>query len=69
MNIQGLPTQSTTASVHKFGDRGYDNERNGNNELSNFARLIVLFGQLKTSFPAQYIVTPKAPELKRRGSD
>ena len=25
MNIQGLLTQSTMISVHKFGDRGYDN--------------------------------------------
>ena len=24
MNIRGLPTQSTTASGHKFGDSGYD---------------------------------------------
>ena len=25
-NTRGLPTQSTTASGHKFGDRGYDND-------------------------------------------
>ena len=27
MDIRGLPTQSTTASGHKFGDRGYDNDK------------------------------------------
>ena len=27
MDIRGLPTQSTTASGHKFGDRGYDDDK------------------------------------------
>ena len=29
MIIQGLPTQPTTASGPKFGDRGYDDEKCG----------------------------------------